>query len=264
MLSYPIIPDEAEDEDAAAALADSPPAVLVVVHAALIVPAVILCFSVLHHIWLTYFALFSLWVLGPIAACHYWAGAQQRALIALSRGLHRWRLQAPFAVASVPLLTVTLLASYHFLAAPLHISDKAMQPALGSFGLLPSTIGLDVISLLWLTLVNPVMEECFWRIYVFEMLRQPAPGKRRSTWWAPALASAALYASYHVPVVANFLRPSLCALAYVGLVGLGLLLQLIVEHVGVLVAIGVHTAADAAASLIASDIIWRWGLANRL
>ena len=42
------------------------------------------------------------------------------------------------------------------------------------------------------------------------------------------------------------------------------MLQLVVERYGLILAVGVHLAGDAAVSLIVTDMLWKWGLTARL
>ena len=79
-------------------------------------------------------------------------------------------------------------------------------------------------------------------------------------WWRVCLCTSALYAAYHVPVVWTFLPPALCVAAYLGLVALGVLLQLLVDRFGLVLAILVHAAYDLTASLLVADIIFAWGI----
>ena len=137
----------------------------------------------------------------------------------------------------------------------------AIRPELGAFGLTPQNYAGDLGALAWLSFLNPFMEECFWRLFVFESLRHAeTTSATTARWWVPALATNALYAAYHVPVVMVFLPAPLVACVYAFLVAFGLQLQLIVRHVGLVLAVSVHFAGDMAVSIIVTDLLWRWGL----
>ena len=58
------------------------------------------------------------------------------------------------------------------------------------------------------------------------------------------------------------LRPSLVVLSACGLLVLGLTLQAVVERYGLLVAVGLHAALDAAACMVFADIVWSLKMAS--
>ena len=243
--------------------AESAPRSLIVFLGALVTPTVVLGFTILHSVWLTFLSLYYLWVVAPSVVCLSWPGSRQRMAHALQRGLRRWRLQALLALLAIPVLIGTTLLTFHLFAPPLGLSPKRLQPGLGIFGLTPAHWASDVGALTWLTFLNPLMEEAFWRLFIFNSLWIETPSAW-ARWWAPALATSVLYASYHVPVILNFLPVVLVMVGFVFLVAFGVMLQLVVERYGLILAVGVHLAGDAAVSLIVTDMLWKWGLTARL
>ena len=243
---------------------DGPPLALIVFQGMLVTPTVALGFNVLQSIWLTYLSLYWVWVISPAVVCFCWPSARVRIKHALHLGLQRLRMQTVLAVSVSPLLIGSVLLSYHVVAKPLHIDERSMRPLLVPWGLSSASVGFDIGTLMWLTFLNPVMEEFFWRVYLLEMLRPFGnDGPTCARGWAPTAISATLYASYHVVVVSNFLPMALCLLSFVCLAMLGLALQGVLARVGLIAAIGVHLAVDACLSLIIADVLWRWGLADR-
>ena len=313
-----------------------PPFELVIFLGALVTPTVVLGFLVLRSVWLTYASLYYLWVVAPSAVCFTWSGARARVRTGLRQGRRNFRRQLCLVLPLDVLVVGTSLYGYHLLAEPVLGLDMGMLRAtLAQFGLTPSNPAGDLGALAWLTLLNPLMEEGFWRLFLFQMLlprRRPPASPRPPVgggvacggtgcscsgggeegalvgssdehsddhsgvhsgaqsgidecggggqaidnaessaesglfasvcaWWGPCLLTSCLYASYHVPVVWSFLPLPLCAAAFLGLVGLGVLLQLIVERVGLVLAVGVHLAYDLCASLIIADVLFGWGLA---
>ena len=239
---------------------ETAPTWLVLGIAVLVTPTVFVGFSILNSVWLTYLSLYYLWIVSPALVCFCWTGSRRIVGFGLKRALRRPWVQTAIAVGVIPVIIAASLFVYHSLRESLGIDKEELRPELGIFGLTPAAIFGDVGVLAWLTFINPMMEELFWRIFLFESLRRPDGASSVQRWWGAAIVTNMIFASYHVPVALNFFQPALVAVAYVGLVGLGLALQIIVEHVGVIVAIGVHLAVDACASLIVADMLWRWGL----
>ena len=260
--------------------APSAPAALVVFLGALVSPTVYVGFTLLKSVWLTYIALYYIWVVAPIAVCFCWSGSRQRVVAALKRGFQRIPLQCMLAVPAIPLFIGSGLLVYHFLARPLGIIVEDLRHDLATWGLTRANPGGDMGELAWLTFLNPVMEEFFWRVFLFESLRasrdalwlprsDDEPPEPLSTvamsrwewrWWGPALGANVLYACYHVPVIYLFLPPPLTVACWVGLVLIGLSLTLVIERFGLITAVGWHLAADAIVSLIVMDAIFGWGI----
>ena len=175
------------------------PVMLVVFLGALVTPTVFLGFTLLHSVWLTYISLYYLWVVAPAAVCYFWSGSRQRVLVGWRRGIRRLRVQAALALPTLPLVIGGGMLAYHLLARPLGIDPDAMRAALRVYGLTADNPVGDLGALTWLTFLNPIMEECFWRIFLFESLRHSEAASAWLRWWAPCLATSLLYASYHVP-----------------------------------------------------------------
>jgi len=122
--------------------------------------------------------------------------------------------------------------------------------------------------------VNPLLEELFWRIFLAHGFDHRAASHflpanaapravqkwTRGTRGTAALwvATSAFYASYHANVVFVFLPLPAAAAAIVGLVGYGVLLQLLMSRVGLVGAVGAHVGADAAVILGLTDAIWEY------
>jgi hypothetical protein len=233
-----------------------PPPSIAVLLGALTTVATTLCFATLHDVWITFGAVFCIWVVAPCGMCCAYPGL--RGMI-VARGRHKLRHACFQATLALPLAVLTIafaLLAIHFGARALGFERSAVRMELAEFGVSNRTVGSDVGTMAWLSALNPVMEEGFWRLFLFEQLRA-TDGSR---WWAPASVVSCLYAAYHLPVVWSFLPPMLVALAAPFLFSLGLTLQLMVERHGLVLAAMVHSAFDIVACLILSDILWPWGL----
>ena len=239
---------------------ESAPPALVIFLGALVTPTVIVGFDLLRSVWLTYISLYYLWVVAPAAVCWHWTGSRRRVEAGVRRGMKRVKLQAALALLALPLLVGGSLLLYHLFGNLVGFDVATVRPALETYGLTAENPAGDLGALTWLTFLNPIMEEMFWRIFLFESLRQPDASTAWWRWWAPAVTTSVLYASYHVPVVILILPLPLVILAYVFLIGLGMQLQLIVERFGLVLSVGVHLAADLTASLIVCDVLWEWGI----
>ena len=224
---------------------------LIVLLGVLVTPTVIVGFTILDSVWLTYCSLYYLWVVAPTAVCFCWSSSRRQLFASLQRGWrHNQRLQWLLALPIDVVVIGTCMLAYHLLAAPLGLDLGVMRERLAEYGLTPSNPGGDLGALAWLTFLNPLMEEFFWRLFVFEGLRPlgASSSSARARWWTPATLTSVLYASYHVPIVWQFLPPVLVALGFCFLVGLGLSLQYAVYRYGVILAVAVHFAYDACVS----------------
>ena len=131
----------------------------------------------------------------------------------------------------------------------------------------PAAVGFFII---WLSLVNPVLEEAFWRIFLYEMLswgRCNAAGDDvdepdgATRWWASRptvalVATSALYASYHVSVLASVLSAPFACIGEALLFGYGVFLQLLTRRFGVVAAILAHAGGDAVVGFVLGDLVW--------
>lgn len=97
--------------------------------------------------------------------------------------------------------------------------------------------------MLYFTVVNPIIEEGFWRVFLAQSL--------------PTVLVSVCYALYHVLVIFKFAGALRAGVGFVFLSGLGVCLQYIKNRLGLLPAIAVHSALDASAMLA-------WGLIIRL
>lgn len=112
---------------------------------------------------------------------------------------------------------------------------------------------------LYFTVVNPLLEEVFWRTFLYRELG----GERR---WAKALL-AHNYALYHLFVTSSLMPHWFSVFcAYPFLVGFGLALDRIArdERFGVVTAIGVHAGMDLAAAFWIMDLRFGCALARVL
>jgi hypothetical protein len=236
------------------------PAALAVTIGALVTPTVFIGFVVLKSVWLTYFSLYYLWVIAPSMVCFLWAGTRAATLDSCRHGLRRssWQLSLALPVAAV--VVVTALLAYRFLAVPLGLDMVVVRERLASYGLTEANPLGDLGALAWLSFLNPIMEELFWRVFLFEALREPDASDTWSSWWVPACVTELLFASYHVPVVWQLVPLPLVGLAYVFLASLGFGLQIATDRYGLLFAIVVHFAYDLTACIIGADLIWNLGI----
>jgi hypothetical protein len=216
----------------------------------------VLFFVVLGNVWLTFAGVATVWVVVPLGWCHRSTAVKRIVLTAGRRGLRRPRWQLALSVPAVMLIIASALVIYRA-AARVFVDVDQVRQRLAEYGLTAEMPVPDAGMMTWLTFLNPFMEEFFWRLFVFQLLRQP-----QRSWWAPAACTEMMYAAYHLPVVLRFLAWSQALLAGAGLVAFGILLQLIVERVGLILAVAVHMAGDFVVSLLVADIIWSWGIAQ--
>ena len=239
---------------------------LIMLLGVLVTPTVIVGFTILDSVWLTYASLYYLWVVAPTAVCFCWSSSRRQLFASLQRGWRQQqRLQWLLAVPVAVIVIGSCMLAYHLLAAPLGLDLDAVRERLAEYGLTPENPAGDLGALAWLTFLNPLMEEFFWRLFLFEGLRplsSSSSGNPRARWWWPATLTSMLYASYHVPIVWQFIPPVLAALSFCGLVIIGLSLQHIVYRYGLILAVAVHFAYDACVSLIVADVIWGLGIAT--
>ena len=239
-----------------------PPRALVVLLGALTTPATAVLFAWLRNVWLTFAAVATLWVGMPLAVCCTNAPVRQVLRKHWRRGLRRPGFQVSVAVPLALGIVGSALLTYRYVARYV-VDVDSLRAKLADYGLSDADPAPDVIALLWLTFLNPIMEEGFWRVFCFQLLLRDGGGEDRRRWWTAALAVSVLYAAYHLPVVWNFLPLALVLGCGVGLTLLGLALQRVVERLGLIVAIVAHGACDAVVSVIVADVVWSWGLVER-
>jgi len=239
------------------------PLTVVVLLALSVTPIVAAGLYAEHSIWLTFAALFGVWIFVPLllsAACH---GSGRLLLASFHQGMQRPRWQLLVATPAALVSLAIAMGSYHLLALPLGVDLELIRERLGSYGLTSEEPLPDVSVISWLTLLNPPMEEFFWRLFVFRHLQSyDRPCSRCRRWWTPAIATSLMYAAYHTPVTMLLLQPTLVVLSACGLVALGLILQAVVERFGLLVATGLHASLDVAACMIFADIVWSLQMAS--
>lgn len=244
------------------------PLALVVLNAAAVTPVTIVALYPGHSVWLTFALLACLWVVVPLGCCAVMRGSAQLLSTAWRRGLRDVHLQALLAVPASLGFFCAAATLYHFCAVPLGLDLDAMRRTLSEYGLRAEDPPPDIAATLWLSLLNPLEEEFFWRLYLFRHLHEACKrslslGSRHRSWQVAGGCTSILYASYHVPVVMLFSKsPLVLSFAFLGLVGLGYSLQLMLERYGLVLTVAVHAAADAAACLVVADLVWRLGIAK--
>ena len=213
-------------------------------------------FAVLRNVWLTFVGVATVWVVVPLGWCRLNSAVKRIVATAGRRGLRRHRTQLALSLPAALVIIGSAVVIYRFAARVLIDVDRVRQ-RLAEYGLTAAMPLPDAGVMTWLTFLNPFMEEFFWRLFVFHHLRHP-----HRSWWTPAACTEMMYAAYHLPVVARFLPWAQVLLAGAGLFCFGLLLQIIVERVGLILALAVHMAGDFVVSLLVADIIWSWGIAQ--
>ncbi|KAL1521245.1 hypothetical protein AB1Y20_020916 [Prymnesium parvum] len=238
-----------------------PPLPLTLLHACLSTLVVCLSFASARALWPTLAALVVVWLALPALICAAYPLAASLLREELRRVCGRaWlqlRLAAPLAAAAAAFS----LAAWHVAKRPLGLPPVSTRERLASFGLSDSAPWADVFLIVWLTLVNPLMEEFFWRVYLMQLFlarwrdsrfcRHPHGGTI-----AAGLAASAFYAAYHVPVVASVAPLPLALLAGVGLVAIGGAFQLLTQRGYLIVSIGLHMSADLVVGMVLADIVW--------
>ncbi len=256
------------DEQDAGAL--SVPLPLLLLIGLLSTPTVLVSFVGLRSVWLTYGGLYYVWIVAPTAVLYLWRRSRQRVYVAWVRSLRRPSHQVALAVPAFVLIVAVNVALYHFLGRPIGVVPSQLRARLEPYGLTVDAPVFDAVALSWLVLLNPLMEEFFWRLFLFRLLlphdidgdehASRCGGGGCARWWGTALAAAAMYASYHVPVALALLPWYFGPAAFVFLVVGGLALQLVVERFGMVVASAVHAAMDLVGAIIFVDCVWGLGL----
>jgi membrane protease YdiL (CAAX protease family) len=105
----------------------------------------------------------------------------------------------------------------------------------------------------YFSIVNPVVEEYFWRGGVYATLRQ-----RFGTWQTPALISALFFGAWHWLVVRLFVSPVLALLTTLAIAGVGFVLTLVYERTRHLaLPIALHALAGDAPLLVILALLTR-------
>eukprot|EP01062_Namystynia_karyoxenos_P069378 TRINITY_DN64890_c0_g1_i1.p2 TRINITY_DN64890_c0_g1~~TRINITY_DN64890_c0_g1_i1.p2 ORF type:complete len:329 (+),score=102.87 TRINITY_DN64890_c0_g1_i1:81-989(+) len=213
----------------------------------------------------------------------------------VSRLTAGWARHLPCAVGLGSAAAFAALASYVAVswAFPGAINRRGVSAELEHDGM-PAPDAPAVTLAVYFTLINPVLEELFWRVLVQEELRaawrgcgssEPVAGDCDPEAQEPLLDPAApaphqsprrdmrslspeaarvlgsfYYASYHSIVVVNFVNLPWAILALGGLTAAGRLLTAIREHcpAGLFYGTAVHMGLDLGVVLVVSDILYAW------
>lgn len=106
---------------------------------------------------------------------------------------------------------------------------------------------------LWITFVNPFIEEFFWRGFVFRALNQFSANKTHS--WYIIIIAGALFALHHAIIMWDWFTAPLLILVLTFLGLAGMLFNWTYYKTGTIVpAIIIHLAADATISIIGLQI----------
>uniref|UniRef100_A0A7S3SJ44 CAAX prenyl protease 2/Lysostaphin resistance protein A-like domain-containing protein n=1 Tax=Emiliania huxleyi TaxID=2903 RepID=A0A7S3SJ44_EMIHU len=249
------------------------------------VPVVYVTFVRLQSAWGAALALEAAFVLVPAAICAVWPETRKRVAAAARQAMGgsggqqlslRAQLLAAVALGGATLVgaALAILLFEHFFASEWSHATRQVRREALIYGFSRSDEQGVALFGAWFCAVNPLLEELFWRIFLAHGFDHRAASHflpanaapraiqkwTRGTRGTAALwvATSAFYASYHANVVFVFLPLPAAAAAVAGLVGYGVLLQLLVSRVGLVGAVGAHVGADAAVILGLTDAIWEY------
>jgi len=249
------------------------------------VPVVYVTFVRLQSAWGAALALEAAFVLVPAAICAVWPETRKRVAAAARQAMGgsggqqlslRAQLLAAVALGGATLVgaALAILLFEHFFASEWSHATRQVRREALIYGFSRSDEQGVALFGAWFCAVNPLLEELFWRIFLAHGFDHRAASHflpanaapraiqkwTRGTRGTAALwvAASAFYASYHANVVFVFLPLPAAAAAVAGLVGYGVLLQLLVSRVGLVGAVGAHVGADAAVILGLTDAIWEY------
>lgn len=249
------------------------------------VPVVYVTFVRLQSAWGAALALEAAFVLVPAAICAVWPETRKRVAAAARQAMGgsggqqlslRAQLLAAVALGGATLVgaALAILLFEHFFASEWSHATRQVRREALIYGFSRSDEQGVALFGAWFCAVNPLLEELFWRIFLANGFDHRAASHflpanaapraiqkwTRGTRGTAALwvATSAFYASYHANVVFVFLPLPAAAAAVAGLVGYGVLLQLLVSRVGLVGAVGAHVGADAAVILGLTDAIWEY------
>ena len=246
-----------------------PPLALILIIGALPTPVVFGGMIGASSVFLALFGVEASWIFPPLAVLWAWPAARARVQRGWARACRKRGRQLALGLA----LWVTTVGGAVLLFYVFGRRTGEIEPAperaaaLGLDPAHPASVGFFII---WLSLVNPVLEEAFWRIFLYEMLswgRCNAAGDDvdepdgATRWWASRptvalVATSALYATYHVSVLASVLSAPFACLGEALLFGYGVFLQLLTRRFGVVAAILAHAGGDAVVGFVLGDLVW--------
>ena len=241
--------------------AQLPPLLLVLFLAALSTPMILAWWLGVRSVWATLGSLVIVWVVCPAGVCSYWPRVRKLIRDEVARTCRNPGCQLLVAFAIGVLQLAAALAVWHYFKEPLGLPPRGTRAKLSAYGLDDTEAASDIFLIAWITLVNPVMEEFFWRLFVMQLLLahwgdSKACGQPRGGLHAAFLVTSVFYAAYHVPVVAALAPLPLACVAGLGLVGLGAFFQALTQAGYLIVAVGIHLSCDAVAMAVFADIVW--------
>ncbi|EOD20799.1 hypothetical protein EMIHUDRAFT_117470 [Emiliania huxleyi CCMP1516] len=221
------------------------------------VPVVYVTFVRLQSAWGAALALEAAFVLVPAAICAVWPETRKRVAAAARQAMGgsggqqlslRAQLLAAVALGGATLVgaALAILLFEHFFASEWSHATRQVRREALIYGFSRSDEQGVALFGAWFCAVNPLLEELFWRIFLAHGFDH-----RAASHFLPANAAPRAIQKYHANVVFVFLPLPAAAAAVAGLVGYGVLLQLLVSRVGLV-------GADAAVILGLTDAIWEY------
>ena len=149
-----------------------PPVPFVLLLGALSTPMVIAWLLGVHSVWFTLGSLVFVWVVCPVLVFVRWPHARKLVLDEFARTCHAPTRQLIAALLVGSCAAASALLVWHFGAESLGLPPPSTRARLSMYGLSASEPGADIFLIAWLTLVNPFMEEFFWRLFLTQLLLQ--------------------------------------------------------------------------------------------
>lgn len=247
--------------DKAALAARLPPLSLVIALGLLSTPMILAWFWGMRSLWATLGSLVVVWVVCPLIVCTVWPHTRKLIHDEILRTCRNPGRQTAFAVLLGSCTVAMSLSAWHYFARPLGLPPATTRQQLSALGLDESEPWADIFLISWLTLVNPLMEEFFWRVFLMQLLLaywndSRFCSKPRHAMYVAAFTASTLYAAYHVPVIATVAPLSLALFAGVCLVMIGGLFQALAQAGFLIIAFGLHMCGDLVICMILADIVW--------
>lgn len=237
---------------------------------AVVTPAVILSFALARNVLITYLVGVFVWLLVPTVLRLVSTRARNSMVIGWKRSTRDLKRQLAVGVPGALVLTGAVFSVYVFTTVV--ADDSAIESTRRRFydyGLAVGTTSersATIFVFVWLTVSNPILEELFWRAFLYRSLLED-PDTELSwrhdgwAWWGPAAVSAVLYASYHVVLINEFTHVGIAFAAGVVIIGYGIVCQLLTAQFGLIASIVVHAGGDFGAALGGADLLFGWGVA---
>ena len=217
--------------------------------AAIPTPLVLVTFVGIKSVWAATLGVELSWILLPMAIMLTFPVAKTNFKNALRHASQRHARQAAVGLAlclvTVGSFLILLVILQATLSDEVQARLKHIRVEAATYGFSSSDYTMVGVFSGWFILVNPTLEELFWRIFIFDSISRLTCAKTREGAIGVMLATSALYASYHSSVLFVFFDAPTASLALLGLVGYGMFLQILTSRIGVFAAIGAHTGGDA-------------------